>query len=483
MATAPFGLSSSISPRQQDVRLESWKEIAAYLRRTVRTVQRWEREQGLPVHRLRHNKLATIFAYPSELDRWWAERRLQIESEEGQRFADAEASSSGQVPAAVPPPTISSHAPCDELLARRRRTVVAVACVSLAVLAVAWVGGEVRLESRSAGAERLYLKGRRSWNQRTPQGFQQALAAFQHSLELDPVNARAFSGLADTYSLLEAFGIFKPEDALPKALAAARKAVELAPDLGETHTSLSFVLWETGDRQAAFQEIRRAIALNPQYSTARHWHALYLQDSGQYQDAVHEGRAARALDPESSIIGSDLAIMLRNAGRADEARALLEELALARPTFADIRVQLAEAYRLNGQYDRALEQITFAIQNGDERASTIARLGWLQAKNGIPRGALDSARRLRMMQEQGGTVPPQAMVEALTASGDFDTALRLIAGGVRQESQWVTMIPMSDVYAALVADPRWRQLAPGVQAITDRVLRDTVASRPAPEPH
>ncbi len=53
-------------------RLDSWKEIAAYLKRGARTVQRWEREEGLPVHRLVHDKLGSIYAYRSELDAWWS---------------------------------------------------------------------------------------------------------------------------------------------------------------------------------------------------------------------------------------------------------------------------------------------------------------------------------------------------------------------------------------------------------------------------
>jgi adenylate cyclase len=59
---------------QTGKRLDSWKEIAAYLKRGARTLQRWEREEGLPVHRLQHGKLGSVYAYPEELDRWWAER-------------------------------------------------------------------------------------------------------------------------------------------------------------------------------------------------------------------------------------------------------------------------------------------------------------------------------------------------------------------------------------------------------------------------
>jgi TolB-like protein len=62
-------------------RLDSWKEIAAYLKRGARTVQRWEREQGLPVHRLAHGKQGQVFAYKSELDAWWNSRGADLEKE------------------------------------------------------------------------------------------------------------------------------------------------------------------------------------------------------------------------------------------------------------------------------------------------------------------------------------------------------------------------------------------------------------------
>jgi hypothetical protein len=62
-------------------RLDSWKEIAAYLKREVRTAQRWEKNEGLPVRRHQHDKLSTVFAYKSELDAWWHERQPRLEKE------------------------------------------------------------------------------------------------------------------------------------------------------------------------------------------------------------------------------------------------------------------------------------------------------------------------------------------------------------------------------------------------------------------
>jgi hypothetical protein len=62
-------------------RLELWKEIAAYLKRGGRTVQRWEAEEGLPVHRLQHDKLGSIYAYTHELDQSWSSRAAELDGE------------------------------------------------------------------------------------------------------------------------------------------------------------------------------------------------------------------------------------------------------------------------------------------------------------------------------------------------------------------------------------------------------------------
>ena len=69
--------------RKPDDRLDSWKEIAAYLKRGARTVQRWERGEGLPIHRLQHDSLGSVYAYRSELDAWWAGRESEPKDEGG----------------------------------------------------------------------------------------------------------------------------------------------------------------------------------------------------------------------------------------------------------------------------------------------------------------------------------------------------------------------------------------------------------------
>jgi TolB-like protein/Flp pilus assembly protein TadD len=92
--------------RHADDRLDSWKEIAAYLRKEVRTVQRWEKSSDLPVRRLAHAKMGTVFAYKSDLDAWWRDSQTKLENEENK--TDTEPGSSRSSVAVLTPPAESS---------------------------------------------------------------------------------------------------------------------------------------------------------------------------------------------------------------------------------------------------------------------------------------------------------------------------------------------------------------------------------------
>jgi TolB-like protein/Tfp pilus assembly protein PilF len=97
MADSPLGERQIPDPPTDEPRLESWGEIAAYLRREIRTVQRWERYQGLPVRRLQIGKLGSVYAYRSELDKWYRERQPHAENGE----EDTEKAGNGEIAAHV----------------------------------------------------------------------------------------------------------------------------------------------------------------------------------------------------------------------------------------------------------------------------------------------------------------------------------------------------------------------------------------------
>src|SRR4029077_869590 len=166
-----------------------------------------------------------------------------------------------------------------------------------------------------------YLKGRYFWNKRTADALRVALAYFNQAIDEDPKYAEPYSGLADTYALLGdwQYAAMTPKEALPKAKAAAIKALELDNTLGEAHNPLAFCLdifdW---DLDSAGKEFRRAIELNPGYATAHHWYAWHLSLLSRYDEASVEMRKAENLDPLSLIINADLAELLVLAHSYDE---------------------------------------------------------------------------------------------------------------------------------------------------------------------
>lgn len=90
----------SAAPDPSNNRLDSWKEIAAYLKKEVRTVQRWEKNSDLPIRRLAHGKQGSVFAYRSELDAWWHESQSKLDDEEDKSDAGTDSSASGLVESA-----------------------------------------------------------------------------------------------------------------------------------------------------------------------------------------------------------------------------------------------------------------------------------------------------------------------------------------------------------------------------------------------
>src|SRR6266481_248172 len=173
-------------------------------------------------------------------------------------------------------------------------------------------------------AHQLYLRGRYLWNRRTGENLQKALAYFEQAAEKDPAYALAYAGMADTCTLIPVYAAGTPQDYLPRARAAAQKAVELDDMLAEAHTSLGYVLFYYFESAQSTKEFERAIELNPNYATAHQWYArTVLLMAGQFDRAIAEVKRAVELDPVSPIIHAELGTVYMVARRYAEA---IEEL-------------------------------------------------------------------------------------------------------------------------------------------------------------
>ncbi len=217
--------------------------------------------------------------------------------------------------------------------------------------------------THDAEAYQLYLKGRYFWNRRNEEGFRNGIEYFKRAEEKDPTFALAFSGLADSYALLCDIGVVRPVDEMPKAKAAAQKAVDADPALAEAYTSRAFVRlaydWDWLGAQSDFQQ---AIRLNPKYPTAHQWYASYLMQMGKFSLAKAEIEEAHNLDPLSPIISANSGLYSYYEHNYDDAIAKYKVTLQSDPDFWVARHYLALAYVQKGMHQEAIAELRKLIK-------------------------------------------------------------------------------------------------------------------------
>jgi serine/threonine protein kinase/tetratricopeptide (TPR) repeat protein len=157
--------------------------------------------------------------------------------------------------------------------------------------------------TENSEAYQLYLKGRYHWNKRTEESLRRGVQFFREAIESDPSFAMAYAGMADCFISMATNIPLPPRDTMPKAKAAAMRAIEIDDGVAEAWASLGAVRWWFDwDWEGAEEAYRRAIALNPNYATAHDGYAMLLSARGRFDEAVEQISKAADLDPLSLII-------------------------------------------------------------------------------------------------------------------------------------------------------------------------------------
>jgi len=303
-----------------------------------------------------------------------------------------------------------------------------------------------------------FLKGRYFWNKRTADGLKVALAYFNQAIDEDTKYAQAYSGLADTYALLGdwQYAVMTPKEALPKAKAAAIKALELDSTLGEAHNSLAFCLdgfdW---DFDSAGKEFRRAIQLSPSYATGHHWYAWHLSLLGRYDEAIAEMRKAENLDPLSLIINADLAELLVLAHSYDESIRQSRKTIEMDPNFALARNQLAQAYLQKHMNDEAVAELQKAAQLSGGSPTVMANLARAYVASG-KRG--EAIKLLTGLKKRSNSIYSHGSEIAViyAALGDREQALNWLEKGY--EERFNPGVLLRPGFDPLRSDPRFQDL-------------------------
>jgi TolB-like protein/Flp pilus assembly protein TadD len=558
-------------------RLDSWKDIAGYLKRDISTVQRWERREGMPVHRHLHHHRGSVYAFRFELDRWIGSRRIADESAAtDELFQPATAQPSrfrqdrsvrllaaaavalalgfgvSQVlrPAQAGLPAIRSIAvlPLENLsgdasqdyfadgvtesvigyltsihglhvisrtstmqfkgthqsvpeIARKLsvdavvegsviraadrvrthvqlirgqtdqhvwsasydrelrdvlmlETQIAFAIARQVQITVS-ADDDGRTASRAVATDVYdnYLKGRFALNRNTRDGATESIGYFEAALAADRSFAPAYSGIASAYTDLGLvlFG-GPPRDARLKAVAAARTALALDPNLIEAHVQLGDALQKEWQWKEAEAEFRRAVELAPSSAVANIMLARYLICRGRFDEAVAAAEKARSLDP-LALRAEHLGWILFMSRRYKEAIRAIEDVLATRPDDATALWELGFARLFDGRPGPAVEALERAADITDRGAAVLGVLVDAYAAAGR---RVDASRTLDEIRHRqaSGYVPAAALVNAYAGLRDRDQTFFWLERGISEGSnivQYLNVHPVSTSFARIRA--------------------------------
>src|SRR5213083_220253 len=317
-----------------------------------------------------------------------------------------------------------------------------------------------KVPTANTEAYELYLKGRFFWNKRTGADLKRAIDYFNQAIAKDPNYALAYAGLADSYTLLSVFSAASPQDSIPQARVAVKKALELDNTLAEAHASYGRILSGYDyEFERAIAEFERAIQLNPNYATSYHWISNGpLTARGEFDRAITEGKRAVELDPLSMIDNADLGQIYFYARRYDEAISQVGKAIEIDPHSYLAHFYLGQIYQLQGHLTEAIAEYQKAVELDDD-PQALAFLGQAQARI----GQHDKAQKIlsRMTEEaKSRYVSAYSFALMFIALGDKERAIDALERAYREgAANDIITIRVDPMLEDLRGQPRFEALA------------------------
>jgi TolB-like protein/DNA-binding winged helix-turn-helix (wHTH) protein/Flp pilus assembly protein TadD len=306
-------------------------------------------------------------------------------------------------------------------------------------------------------AYEAYLKGRYYWNKRTADSMPKAALYFEQAISRDPGYGAAYSGLADCNSGLAWHGFMSPAEVLPKAYAAAQKAVEIDPQSAEAHASLALVLDHKWDWAGAEAEFKRALELNPQYANAHHWYGDYLSIQGRHDEAQVEAKRALELDPLNLMIGTWVGFRYYLARRYDGAMEQSRNTVDLDPNFAAAHLILGESYVQQGKHKEALDELEKAASLSGGSPLYTAQVAVSLALAGEKKEALRVIRELRNISTKR-YVSPYGIAQIYAALNDKQQTYNWLETAYRDRAVWMSYLAVDPVFDSIRSEVRFRDL-------------------------
>jgi serine/threonine-protein kinase len=317
----------------------------------------------------------------------------------------------------------------------------------------------IRARQVNPEAYEAYLRGRYEWNKRTAEGLRRGADLFQQALAKDPGYAAAYAGLADSYfSLAYSADVLRPREGVPKAKAAAVKALEIDESLAEAHATLGAIkLFYDWDWKAAEQELKRAIALNPGYATAHHWYGLCLGWTGRVPEARAELQRAHQLDPLSSIISTNLAWTFSLTHDYDRAIEQLRQTLEVDPNFWLAYWDLGGYKLALGRYSEAVSDLQKAVEFSRGSTGALGMLGYAYGVTGDRAKAQQVLQKLKKMA-QSRYVSPADLAVVEFGLGNKDQGFARLEEAYQDHSGFLATLRTEPLLDRWRSDPRFVDL-------------------------
>ncbi len=305
-----------------------------------------------------------------------------------------------------------------------------------------------------------YLKGRYFSELVTERGFKKGIEYFQQAIDLNPSYARAYAGLAGCHCQLGGHGmeLVRPRENLPKAKAAALKALEIDGSLAEAHAVLGIIRlkydWYWSGAEDSFKQ---AINLNPSYAQAHLWYSLYFEVLGRSEEAINEARLALNLNPLSLKANVNLAAQYYQARHYDRAIEQLQRGLELNPNFWGAHWLLGDTYERKGMYKEAISELKQAVAVSDNNPGPLGSLGYTYARSGQKEQALSLHQQLQLMAEERYVSPFNSAL-IFIGLGEKDQAFEWLDQAYEERSRSLIWLKVEARCDSLRSDPRFMAL-------------------------
>lgn len=426
----------TVDPLATADRLESWKEVAAYLHRSERTVRRWERSEGLPVHRLQHDKRGSVYAYTHELDRWRESRGTLLSAESAE-------------PAAPFEPARSWH----------RYATVAAAVVVVIFASTWWVVRQPApaVDGPNPEAVRLVQRARFGDNAGRIQ-IETGIRTYRRAIEVDPDYALAWSGLATAHLANIWFSDVPVSDNVAQARDEAHEALRLDPSLGAPWRVLAFAShYADYDHAAAERSFRKAIELDPTDAVALTWFGDFHTDLLQFDEARQYYVRAQEVLPRWLSPLTFAANLHLFSGRPGMAIAEYERILEIEPSYGLANHFLGRAHLAAGHATEAVAQLRKSDQLLGGVPFTRADLGYALAAAGH-RAEAERMLDDMMQRRSAGYYPAYPIAVIHLGLGRTEQAFDWMETAVDERNVGFYFPSVDPTFDPVRAHPRFRRI-------------------------